>query len=72
MIERKELTRWEFFKSRKLKGSLLEIAACILLVLYSSFVGDWGETKITDAQVTKVDGRYVIATEYRSFVNFDA
>jgi hypothetical protein len=30
------------------------------------------QTKITDAQMTKVDGRYGIATEYRPFVNYDA
>jgi hypothetical protein len=28
-------------------------------------------TRITDAQMTKVDGRFMIATEYRPFVNED-
>jgi hypothetical protein len=63
---------WEFFKSRKFKAVLIGIATCILLVLYSYFVGDTVQTRITDAQMTKVDGRYMIATEYRPFVNYDA
>jgi hypothetical protein len=50
---------------------LIGIAACILLILYSYFVADTVQTKITDAQMTKVDGRYMIATEYRPFVNYD-
>lgn len=36
------------------------------------FVADTVQTKITDAQMTKVDGRYMIATEFRPFVNYDA
>jgi hypothetical protein len=40
--------------------------------LYSYFVPDTIETRITDAQMTKVDGRFMIATEYRPFVNYDA
>jgi hypothetical protein len=62
----------EFFKSRKLKAILIGIAACILIILYSYFVADTVQTKITDAQMTKVDGRYMIATEYRPLVNYDA
>jgi hypothetical protein len=61
-----------FLKSRRFKAVLIGITACILLVLYSFFVADTVETKITDAQMTKVDGRYMIATEYRPFVNYDA
>jgi hypothetical protein len=61
-----------FLKSRRFKALLIGIAACILLALYSFFVADTVETKITDAQMTKVDGRYMIATEYRPFVNYDA
>ena len=57
--------------SVKVKLILAAIAACILLLLYSYFVADWVQTKITDAQMTKVDGRYMIATEYRPFVNYD-
>ncbi len=63
---------WVFFKSRKFKAILIGIAACILLILYSYFVADTVQTRITDAQMTKVDGRYMIATEYRPFVNHDA
>ncbi len=61
-----------FLKSRKFKGILIGIAACILLILYSYFVADTVQTKITDAQMTKVDGRFMIATEYRPLVNYDA
>ena len=61
-----------FLKSRRVKAVLIGIAACILLILYSYFVADTVQTKITDAQMTKVDGRYMIATEYRPFVNYDA
>ena len=63
---------WNLFTSRKVKAVLIGIAVFILLILYSYFVGDWVETKITDAQMTKVDGRYMIATEYRPLVNYDA
>jgi hypothetical protein len=40
-------------------------------VLYSYFVADTITTRITDAQMTKVDGRFMIATEDRPFVNED-
>jgi hypothetical protein len=56
----------------KIKAILLCIALCILAVLYSYFVADTVTTKITDAQMTKVDGKFMIATEYRPFVNEDA
>ena len=62
----------EHFKRGKIKAILLVIVACILLVLYSYFVADTIVTKITDAQMTKVDGKFMIATEYRPFVNYDA
>ena len=62
----------EFFKSLKLSVILILIAACILLVLYSYFVADTVVTRITDAQMTKVDGMFMIPTEYRPFVNHDA
>ena len=61
-----------FLKSRKFMAILIGIAACILLFLYSYFVADTVQTRITDAQMTKVDGRYMIATEYRPLVNYDA
>ena len=56
----------------KIKIILFGIAACTLLVLYSYFVADTVVTRITDAQMTKVDGKFMIATEYRPFVNYDA
>lgn len=60
-----------FFKSLKFKLILLGIAAFILSLLYSYFVADTVVTRITDAQMTKVDGRFMIATEDRPFVNED-
>lgn len=60
-----------FFKRLKIKAILLGIVVCILTILYSYFVADTVMTKITDAQMTKVDGRFMIATEYRPFVNED-
>jgi hypothetical protein len=62
----------DFFKRAKIRAILIAIIACILLVLYSYFVADTITTKITDAQMTKVDGRFMIATEFRPFVNYDA
>jgi hypothetical protein len=56
----------------KVKVVLIGIGVIVLLILYSFFVADTIRTKITDAQMTKVDGRYMIATEYRPFVNYDA
>ena len=61
-----------FFKKPKVLAILIGIAVVIVLVLYSFFVADTVQTRITDAQMTKVDGRYMIATEYRPFVNYDA
>ena len=61
----------DFFRSLKFKAILIGIAACILMVLYSYFVADTVTTRITDAQMTKVDGKFMIATEYRPFVNED-
>lgn len=62
----------DFFKRLKIRMILLGIAVCILAVLYSYFVADTIMTRITDAQMTKVDGRFMIATEARPFVNYDA
>jgi len=56
----------------KIKIILLGLLTCILLVMYSYFVADTVVTRITDAQMTKVDGKFMIATEYRPFVNYDA
>lgn len=60
-----------FFKRLKVKMILLGMAACVLAMLYSYFVADTIMTRITDAQMTKVDGRFMIATEDRPFVNED-
>lgn len=62
----------EFFKKLKVRLILFAILACIMTAFYSYFVADWVETKITDAQMAKVDGRFMIATEYRPMVNEDA
>ena len=60
-----------FFKSLKFKAIVIGIAVFILAVLYSYFIADTITTTITDAQMTKVDGRFMIATDYRPFVNED-
>jgi hypothetical protein len=62
----------DFFKKMKIKAILMGIVFCILAILYSYFVADTIQTRITDAQMTKVDGRFMIATEYRPLVNEDA
>jgi hypothetical protein len=56
----------------KVKAVLIGIAILILLFLYSYFIPDTIRTRITDAQMAKVEGHYMIATEYRPFVNHDA
>jgi len=60
------------FRYFGIKITLLAILIGIILALYSYFVADSVVTAITDAQMTKVDGRFMIATEYRPFVNNDA
>lgn len=62
----------EFLRRTKIKAVLIGIAVCILATSYSYFVADTVETRITDAQMMKVDGKFMIATEYRPFVNYDA
>jgi hypothetical protein len=62
----------ESFKSLKISVILIGIIASILLVLYSYFVADTVVTRINDAQMTEVDGMFMIATEYRPFVNYDS
>jgi hypothetical protein len=56
----------------KIKAILFVLVFGCAAALYSYFIADTVETRITDAQMTKVDGRFMIATEYRPFVNFDA
>ncbi|OGW36017.1 MAG: hypothetical protein A2010_01395 [Nitrospirae bacterium GWD2_57_9] len=62
----------EFFVNLKIKLVLFASCGFIVLLLFSYFISDTIETRITDAQMTKVDGRFMIATEYRPFVNYDA
>jgi hypothetical protein len=62
----------EFFKKLKVRSILIAIAAFIVMILWSYFIPDTIMTRITDAQMTKVDGRFMIATEDRPFVNEDA
>jgi hypothetical protein len=62
----------EKLKRLKVKVILLGIIVFFLTVLYSYFVSDTIRTRITDAQMTKVDGRFMIATDARPFVNYDA
>jgi hypothetical protein len=62
----------EFFKRLKVRAVLVAVVLLVLTVLYSYFIADAIVTRITDAQMTKVDGRFMIATEDRPFVNFDA
>jgi hypothetical protein len=62
----------EFLKSTKLKVILGSIVFIILAVLYSFFVSDTVVTRITDAQMTMVDGKFMIATDYKPLVNYDA
>jgi hypothetical protein len=56
----------------KVKAVLVGVAVVILLILYSYFIPDTIRTRITDAQLTQVDGYFMIATESRPFVNHDA
>jgi hypothetical protein len=62
----------KFSTGFKVKVVLICIGVIILLAFYSYFVPDTVRTRITDAQMAKVDGRFMIATEYRPFVNYDA
>ena len=60
-----------FSRSFKFRAILAAIAVCVLTLLYSYFVADTIQTKVTDAQMTKVDGKFMIATEDRPLVNED-
>ncbi len=62
----------DFFKSAKFKGIVATVLICILVPLYSYFVSDTVVTRITDAQMAKVEGKFMIATDYKPLVNFDA
>ena len=56
----------------KVKAIVIAVCVVITMTFYSYFISDKVRTRITDAQMTKVDGRFMIATEYRPFVNYDA
>jgi hypothetical protein len=62
----------EFLKSAKFKGIVATVLVVILVPLYSYFVSDTVVTRITDAQMNMVDGKSMIATEYKPLANFDA
>jgi hypothetical protein len=62
----------KFSTGFKVKAVLFGVAAILILILYSYFIPDTIRTRITDAQMTKVDGFFMIATEYRPLVNHDA
>ncbi len=62
----------EFVKSAKFKGIVAVVLLCIVVPLYSYFISDTVVTTITDAQMAMVDGKFMIATEYRPLANFDA
>ena len=67
-----ERTEADFLKKLKVRMFLAGIIAGILMVLKSDFIRDTVMTRTTDAQMTKVDGKFMIATEDRPFVNEDA
>jgi len=62
----------EFMKKMRTKTIVVGIAVLVLTALYSYFIADSIVTRITDAQMTKVDEMVMIATEERPFVNYDA
>lgn len=62
----------EFMKKLRRRTIAVSIAALVLMTLYSYFAADTIMTRITDAQMTKVDDMFMIATEERPFVNYDA
>jgi hypothetical protein len=62
----------KFSTGFKVKAALGGIAVIFVLILYSYFIPDTIRTRITDAQLTKVDGNFMIATDSRPLVNHDA
>jgi hypothetical protein len=58
-------------KGVKVRLVLIGIAASILLTGYGYSVADTAQTRIIDAQMAKLNQRFMIATEYRPFVNYD-
>ena len=64
------MAKWS--TTKKVKAIAIAVCIVITMVLYSYFIPDTIRTKITDAQMTTVDGQFMIATDYRPFVNYDA
>ena len=62
----------KFSTGFKVKAVLVGIVIASAPILYSYFIPDTIHTRITDAQLTKVDGNFMIATEYRPLINHDA
>ena len=62
----------ELMKKLKVRAVVAGTTILTLAMLYSYFIPDTVMTRITDAQMTKVDGRFMIATEDRPYVNYDA
>ena len=62
----------ECMKKMSARTIVVGIAVLVQTALYSYFIADSIMTKITDAQMTKVDEMFMIATEERPFVNYDA
>jgi len=56
----------------KVKAVLVGVAVILVLILYSYFIPDTIRTRINDAQLTMVDGYFMIATDDRPLVNHDA
>jgi len=56
----------------KVKAVFVSVAVIIVLILYSYFIPDTIRTRINDAQLTMVDGYFMIATDDRPLVNHDA
>ncbi|HOD35083.1 MAG TPA: DUF1523 family protein [Syntrophales bacterium] len=61
-----------FLKNTRVLVILCVSLFLVLAVLFSYFVSDTVVTRITDAQMAEVDGKFMIATEYRPLVNYDA
>jgi len=61
-----------FLKSTKVVVIVFGSVFLVLAALYSYFVSDTVVTRITDAQMAKVGVDFMIATDYRPFVNHDA
>lgn len=59
-------------KRLKVRIYLAAVLLSAVAVVYSYFGSETIRTRITDAQMAKVDGRFMIATDYRPFVNEDA